>query len=146
MVRMDEGDAALANAGDVLVPEMAVLAVSLAQGFSHLLGGLTVFPEEMQRNLCRADGLIVTEAINMALAGRIGRHRAHELLYEAAIEAHDKNLPLRTILEKHPEIIAQNLDLESLFDPRNYTGEAEAVARQTAQAIKPNAPRAKAAE
>ncbi len=146
MVRMDEGDAALANAGDVLVPEMAVLAVSLAQGFSHLLGGLTVFPEEMQRNLCRTDGLIVTEAINMALAGRIGRHRAHELLYEAAIEAHDKNLPLRTILEKHPEIIAQNLDLESLFDPRNYTGEAEAVARQTAQATKPNSLRAKAAE
>ncbi len=146
MVRMDEGDAALANVGDVLVPEMAVLAISLAHGFNHLLGGLTVFPEEMQRNLCRADGLIVTEAINMALAGRIGRHRAHELLYETAIEAHDKNLPLRTVLEKHPEIMAQNLDLERLFDPRNYTGEAEAVARQTAQAARPASPRAKAAE
>lgn len=134
MVRMDEGDAALSNVGDVLVPECAILGISLAAGLGNLIEGLMVFPETMRRNLELSEGLIVTEAVNMALAEKLGRHRAHELLYEAAILAHDQRLSLRTVLEQTPEIAAQGLDLARLLDPQHYTGEAGQVARQTAGA------------
>ena len=74
MVRSDEGDAAAANVTDALLPEAAILAVSLAEKLAQLMDGLVVHPEIMRRNLDLSGGSIMSEAVMMRLAERIGRH------------------------------------------------------------------------
>ena len=48
---------------------------------------LVVKPENMLRNLDRSGGVVLSEAVMMALARRIGRDRAHALVLEIARES-----------------------------------------------------------
>ena len=48
-----------------------------------MLEGLVVEPERMRRNLDLTGGLIVAEAVMMALAEHTGRQDAHDIVYGA---------------------------------------------------------------
>ena len=128
MVRMDEGDAIAGNIGDILVSEMAILAVSTVEALALLMEGLVVHPDTMRRNLDLTGGAILSEAVMMTLAGTIGRHRAHDVLYEAAMRAADGSVTFEEALRSHPAIMAHAgpLDVAALLNPANYAGEAAA--------------------
>jgi adenylosuccinate lyase/3-carboxy-cis,cis-muconate cycloisomerase len=126
MVRADEGDSAASNIGDVVLPEMAVLGISIARGIARLLAGITVDAAAMRRNLDLTRGAIMAEAVMMQLAARLGRHHAHALLYDATIEAADGGEPLAAVLQRRaslatPEAAAA---LREALDPARYLGEA----------------------
>ena len=122
MVRSDEGDASAANVADALLPEAAILSVSIAETLTQLMEGLTVHPEVMRRNLDLSGSYIMSEAVMMRLAERIGRHRAHHLLYEVAQRSVTENLPFAAALAGHATL--EGMDVESLLDPTTYMGEA----------------------
>lgn len=124
MVRADEGDAAAANVADALLPEAAILAVSLAEKLAQLIDGLVVHPEIMRRNLDLSGDRIMAEAVMMRLAERIGRHRAHHLLHEVAHRSVTENVAFATALAEHPAL--DGLDVGLLLDPAAYLGEAPA--------------------
>ena len=122
MVRSDEGDASAANVADALLPEAAILSVSIAETLAQLMEGLIVHPEVMRRNLDLSGGAIMSEAVMMRLAERIGRHRAHHMLYEVAQRSVTENLPFAAALAGHATL--EGMDVDSLLDPTNYMGEA----------------------
>jgi adenylosuccinate lyase/3-carboxy-cis,cis-muconate cycloisomerase len=124
MVRANEGEAAAANVADVLLPEAAILAVSIAEKLAQLMDGLVVHPEIMRRNLDLSRGRIMSEAVMMRLGERIGRHRAHHLLYEAAHRSVTDSVAFATALAEHPTL--DGLDVDLLLDPSTYLGEAPA--------------------
>ena len=128
MVRANEGDATASNIADILVPEMAILAASVAEGLSSLIDGLAVHPQAMRRNLDLTGGAILSEAVMMALGRSIGRHHAHHVLYDAAMRAADGSVSFVDALRQHPMLQAHkdSLDFEALLDPANYVGEAAA--------------------
>lgn len=132
MVRADEGDAAAANVADALLPEAAILAVSLAEKLAQLMDGLVVHPEIMRRNLDLSGGSIMAEAVMMRLAERIGRHRAHHLLYEVAQRSVTEDVAFATALAEHPSL--EGLDVGLLLDPTSYLGEAPACVDDVAAA------------
>jgi adenylosuccinate lyase len=78
----------------------------------------------MRENLDATRGFIVSEEVMMQLAPRIGRQRAHELLYEAAMGA-ERGASLADAL-RADEMLAEHLgdpaELERLLDPAGYTG------------------------
>ena len=122
MIRMDEGDAGASNVLDVIVPEAAVLGVSLASGLGRLIDGLEVDAGAMRRNLDISHGLIMSEAVMMKLGERIGRGDAHHLLYDAAVESVASGRTLAEILASRPE--CAEMDVAALLDPACYLGEA----------------------
>ena len=128
MVRMDEGDSSASNVADVLLPEAAILAVSIVEKLAQLMGGLVVYPEAMRRNLDLSGGRILSEAVMMRLAERIGRHHAHHVLYEAAQRSTTEGIAFATAIAEHPAMrdAAAGLDLPSLLNPTTYLGEAMA--------------------
>ena len=86
-------------------------------------------PERMRRNLDLTGGLIVAEAVMMALAEHTGRQAAHDIVYGACRAALDKGSTLRAELEQQPEV-TRHLDtkrLAELTDPVNYLGSAPAM-------------------
>ena len=100
MPRMDEGDSSATNVTDVVVPEIAILGASIAATLARLCKGLVVHADRMAANLELTRGQILSEAIMMNLSDQMGRHHAHEILYEAAQRATANGRPL-------PEIMAE---------------------------------------
>jgi 3-carboxy-cis,cis-muconate cycloisomerase len=108
------------------VPESFALASGALAQAVLMLSGLEVHPERMRENLGVSRGLIVAEAVMMALAPFTGRQAAHDLVYAACREAAETGKPLFDVLAKVQDV-ATPLGLErlqALTDPANYLGSA----------------------
>lgn len=108
------------------VPEsFALTSGALAQA-DFMLAGLQVHPSRMRANLDKSRGLIVAEAVMMALAPKTGRQSAHDIVYAACRRAVEADCSLYEVLTDVQEVrIHLNLeDLQGLTDPANYLGSA----------------------
>ncbi|EXM24816.1 hypothetical protein RAB80_002411 [Fusarium oxysporum f. sp. vasinfectum] len=119
----------------VAIPESFVIAVGALHQAEFALSGLVVDKERMAANLASTRGLIVGEALMMALAKYVGRQDAHDIVYEACketIESKDGSTLLDTL--KKDERVTKFLpfsDLERLCDPINYLGSAQRMVDDT---------------
>jgi 3-carboxy-cis,cis-muconate cycloisomerase len=91
--------------------------------------GLEVDAARMRINLEASHGLIMAEAVTMALAETIGKSEAHHLIETASKKAVADNKHLRDILAKDPKVTAHlNADkLTKLFEPMAYQGVSQAL-------------------
>ncbi len=113
----------------VAVPEAFIASSGALRQARFMLEGLIVDAGRMRRNLDLTGGLIVAEAVMMALAKHTGRGAAHDLVYDACRAALDKGSTLLAELERRPEV-TRHLDgkrLAQLTDPVNYLGSAPAM-------------------
>ena len=109
-----------------------------------LFSGIQVFPDRMRRNLDLSGGLIMGEAIMLELAGRLGRQKAHDVVYDAAQTSAVERRPFRETLAEQ-QAVRDGLtseQLDGLLDPTRYAGmsvqfaeEWAAKARETADSL-----------
>jgi 3-carboxy-cis,cis-muconate cycloisomerase len=80
----------------------------------------------MRRNLDLTQGLVLAEAVSIALAQRIGRDAAHHLVEQCCRQAVKEGAHLRQVLGANPEVTAQlsAVELDRLLDPAHYLGQA----------------------
>jgi 3-carboxy-cis,cis-muconate cycloisomerase len=102
-------------------PEVALLIGAQLTLTKRLLGSLVVKPENMLRNLDRSGGVVVSEAVMMALARKIGRDKAHELVLRIARESHRDKVPFRTAVSNSADV-TRHLDKRSLAAALDYRG------------------------
>jgi 3-carboxy-cis,cis-muconate cycloisomerase len=113
----------------VALPEAFIASAGALGQARFMLSGLVIAPERMRRNLGLTGGLIVAEAVMMALAKHVGRNQAHDIVYAACRETAANGTPLAEELAKVPEV-TRSLDhavLAQLTDPANYLGSATAM-------------------
>jgi 3-carboxy-cis,cis-muconate cycloisomerase len=86
--------------------------------------GLEVDVARMRANLDATGGLIMAEAVTMALAEKIGKSEAHHLVEAASKKAVMEKKRLRDVLMKDPDVTAHlSADkLAKLFEPMAYQG------------------------
>lgn len=99
----------------------AVLTASI-----HIFTDLIVRPKNIEDNLFKLQGLMLSEAVMMKMGQRIGRQEAHEIVYEAAMEAFEKGLPFKDVLLQDKRVLS-NFDvdeIDAVLNPKNYTGSA----------------------
>jgi 3-carboxy-cis,cis-muconate cycloisomerase len=90
-----------------------------AAAIAESLGGLEVDAERMRANLDASGGLLLSERVAVALADRVGRSEAHELVAEAA------GAPaFREALLADPRAALSAEELDALLDPTTYLGSA----------------------
>ena len=108
----------------VAIPEAFTVAVGALHQTNFALGGLVVNTEEMKKNLLSTNGLIVGEAVMMALAPHLGRQPAHDIVYNACKECIESDQDLLHCLRKLPVVkdIFDEKFLAQLCDPTNYFG------------------------
>jgi 3-carboxy-cis,cis-muconate cycloisomerase len=113
----------------VALPQAFIAAAGALRQSRAMLEGLIVEPERMRRNLDLTGGLIVAEAVMMALAEHTGRLEAHEMVYGACRRAIEHATTLRQELEQLPEVTRHlpPARLAELTDPINYLGSAPAM-------------------
>ena len=108
------------------VPEAFTVTAGCLEQADFMLRGLQVFPDRMLRNLNATDGLIVAEAVMMALAEHTGRKEAHDIVYLACRTALAQGRPLLTVLSEAPEALEPlgARRLAQLCDATRYMGTA----------------------
>jgi adenylosuccinate lyase len=125
-IRSNEGDSTACSLADLAVAEMAVLGVSMLDRLASLLKAASVDAAAMRRNLDISGGLILSEAVMMALAQKIGRHEAHRVLYEVAQAVQDGAGGFAHLLSAHPSVkeVLSVAEISAMLRPDNYLGEA----------------------
>ena len=110
----------------IVIPEAFVLFSGTLSHSRFILENIVVAKDQMRKNLDIGGGLLMSEAVMMGLAPKIGKKKAHDLVYSAAGRAMDNGKTLREVLFIDREILeylSEN-EIDFLIDPANYTGSA----------------------
>jgi 3-carboxy-cis,cis-muconate cycloisomerase len=109
------------------LPEIFLLVAGALRHMADAIEGLAVDPARMRANLETTRGLVMAEAVMMALGDRIGRLEAHHLVEAASRRAVVEGAHLRDVLAGDPVVTAHLAPdaLDRLFAPEAYLGVAE---------------------
>lgn len=108
------------------LPELCCLVSGSLQQALLAIAELEVDTERMASNLQQTRGLVLAEAVSIALAQRIGREAAHHLVEECCKRAVANGRHLRGVLGETAEVRQQlsDAELDRLLDPSFYLGQA----------------------
>ncbi|MDO7928109.1 3-carboxy-cis,cis-muconate cycloisomerase [Pseudomonas sp. KFB-139] len=108
------------------LPELCCLVSGSLQQALQVVPGLEVDEPRMLANLDSTRGLVLAEAVSIALAQRIGRDAAHHLVEQNCRRAVQQGVHLRQVLGEDPQVSAQlsSQELDRLLDPAHYLGQA----------------------
>ncbi|MCK9776187.1 3-carboxy-cis,cis-muconate cycloisomerase [Pseudomonas syringae pv. syringae] len=108
------------------LPELCCLVSGSLQQALQVIPGLQVDAERMAINLQSTKGLVLAEAVSIALAQRIGRDAAHHLVEQCCRRAVEQGAHLRQVLGENSQISEQfsSDELDRLLNPAHYLGQA----------------------
>jgi 3-carboxy-cis,cis-muconate cycloisomerase len=108
------------------LPEIFLLAAGALSHTIQIVSGLEVHEEKMARNLAATHGLILAEAVAIALAKHMGRMPAHHLIEQASRKALESSRTLRDVLAEDKQVRdhLSTAEMDKLLDPKNYMGSA----------------------
>src|SRR3979490_3273750 len=111
------------------LPTLQLVTSGALAAIVDIAEGLEVDAARMRLNLGATHGLIMAEAVTMALAEKIGKNEAHHLVEAASKKAVTEKKDLRDVLTKDGKITA-HLDTDritKLFEPMAYQGVSQAL-------------------
>lgn len=106
------------------LPDIFNLCAGSLERTVEVLQGLEVNAQNMQRNIETTQGLIMAEAVMMALAPKIGRLNAHHLVEQACKQAVAEQRHLYAVICEI-EQVQQHFNreqLQQIFKPESYLG------------------------
>ncbi|MDR5738623.1 MULTISPECIES: 3-carboxy-cis,cis-muconate cycloisomerase [unclassified Caballeronia] len=110
------------------LPDLARLTAGALANVMGIVPGLEVNVDRLAANLNATNGLVLGEAVMLALGDAIGRMDAHKLVERASKAAVASGQSLYDVLAAD-ETVARHLSpeqLKPLLDPANYVGQAQA--------------------
>ena len=90
---------------------------------TRILDGLEVNVARMQANLDAQRGYVLSEPVMRALSDRMGKHTAHQVVYEATLSGGERGVDMRTALRDDPRLAdIPDAELDALLDPSRALG------------------------
>lgn len=110
------------------LPEICCLVSGALQQALSIAQGMEVDERRMLENLDLTQGLVLAEAVSIALAQRVGRDSAHHLLEQCCKQAVAQGRHLRAVLGDELQVTEHlsGSELDRLLDPAHYLGQAHA--------------------
>lgn len=95
-----ERDISHSSAERIILPDATIALNYMLNRFSNIVKNLTVFPENMKRNMDRTLGLIYSQRVLLALIDTgLPREEAYDTVQPKAMEAWEKQVPFRQLVE-----------------------------------------------
>ena len=134
-VRPYEGDSSSYMLFDGLLEEALELTTEILLRTEELSRTIVPHEERMLHNVMRNKGLDNTEYVMMKMAEKLGKDKAHSLLYEEAIKTAADGEDFYTNLIKNPVISAafSPEEIKAMLDPRAYIGLSVEIAEKEAK-------------
>ena len=108
-------------------PALALVTSSALRAVVDIAEGIEIDPARMRTNLQLTQGLVMAEAVSVALAGKIGKAQAHEIVEAASKRAAQEKRSLQDVLAEDERVTAQlsASEIAKLFEPMAYQGVAQ---------------------
>ncbi|MEP9382201.1 adenylosuccinate lyase family protein [Nocardioides sp. KR10-350] len=135
MLHDHEANGGMTGLLEETVAQASVLAGDVLTRLVVIAGGLELDTDRMRANLALSGGLIGSESLMLQLGERIGRDRAHEIVYDLAQEAAVTGRDFAGLLGRD-ETVAGHFspaEIDRLLDPAHHLGESAATARAMAE-------------
>jgi 3-carboxy-cis,cis-muconate cycloisomerase len=112
---------------DTLPDILQLTAGALAQ-MRETIAGLSVDKARMRANIGMTHGLVMAEAVTLALGAHLGRMEAHTLVEAACHKAIEAGKDLKAVLALEPAVtaIVSADELDRLLEPSHYLGQSTA--------------------
>lgn len=135
MLHDHEANGAMTGMLEDIVAQAAVLAGDILSRLVIVIGGLELDTERMRENLALSSGLIGSENLMLGLGERIGRQRAHEIVFDLAQQAAVSGEDFVHLLQQDETVAAHfsGKEIRKLLDPARHLGESIVIARQMAE-------------
>ncbi|ANU26090.1 adenylosuccinate lyase [Planococcus versutus] len=115
-----ERDISHSSAERVILPDATIALNYMLNRFGNIVKNLTVFPENMKRNMDSTLGLIYSQRVLLALIDKgMAREAAYDTVQPCAMEAWENQTHFRKIVEANDTITAK-LSKEELDDCFDY--------------------------
>lgn len=116
-----ERDISHSSAERVILPDATIALDYMLSRFSNIVKNLTVFPENMKRNIDRTYGVIFSQRVLLALIDKgMSREQAYDIVQPKAMEAWETETQFKQFIEATTEISAF-LSQEEIDDCFDYT-------------------------
>lgn len=99
----------------------------------ELSSNLTVDKQSMLENVGLTKGLINSENVMMHIAKKVGKEKAHEIVYNLAMECEQSGLSYEQVLMTSELLsgIYTEQEIKAMVDPKNYIGLCELLVKNT---------------
>ncbi|MBU5341457.1 adenylosuccinate lyase [Caldifermentibacillus hisashii] len=115
-----ERDISHSSAERIILPDATIALNYMLNRFSNIVKNLTVFPENMKRNMDRTLGLIYSQRVLLSLIEKGWvRETAYDTVQPLAMQAWEQQVPFRSLVESNEKIMA-TLSKEELADCFDY--------------------------
>ncbi len=118
-----ERDISHSSAERIILPDATSLLNYMLNRFGNIVKNLTVFPDNMRRNMDRTFGIIFSQRILLALIEKgWSREAAYDAVQPKAMQAWEEETMFRTLIERDAEMGAlfTSDELDDLFDPSHH--------------------------
>ncbi|WP_174615841.1 adenylosuccinate lyase [Virgibacillus ihumii] len=116
-----ERDISHSSAERVILPDTTIGLNYMLNRFANIVEKLTVFPENMKRNIDKTHGVIFSQRVLLALINKgMSREEAYDLVQPKAMQAWETATHFKTLVEENAEINSQ-LTQDEIDDCFDYT-------------------------
>ncbi|MGX7196597.1 adenylosuccinate lyase [Enterococcus olivae] len=125
-----ERDISHSSAERIIIPDTTILLNYMLNRFGTIVKNLTVFPENMKRNMDATFGLIYSQRVMLKLIDRgMTREQAYDLVQPNTAKSWDEQLPFRRLLEADQAItdVLTPEDLDDAFDYHHHLKNVETI-------------------
>ncbi|MCU1808373.1 adenylosuccinate lyase [Cytobacillus firmus] len=114
-----ERDISHSSAERIILPDATIALNYMLNRFGNIVKNLTVFPENMKRNMDRTLGLIYSQRVLLALIDMgMTREEAYDTVQPRAMEAWEKQVQFRSLIEQDETITSKlsEAEIDDCFD------------------------------
>lgn len=127
MILWHERDLSNSSAERFIIPHTFALTDDILIKTRQVFDGLRVNERRMRQNLESSKGMVMSEAVMLALVSKgIGRQEAHELVRRASLASERKDKNLRDVLLRCKDLtnVMSAKELDQVMDYSSYIGSA----------------------
>jgi adenylosuccinate lyase len=114
-----ERDISHSSAERIILPDATIALNYMLNRFGNIVKNLTVYPENMKRNMDRTLGLIYSQRVLLALIDKgMSREEAYDTVQPRAMEAWEKQVQFRSLIEEDEKIagLLNETEIDDCFD------------------------------
>ncbi len=114
-----ERDISHSSAERIILPDATIALNYMLNRFGNIVKNLTVFPENMKRNMTRTYGLIYSQRVLLKLIDKgMSREAAYDIVQPKAMQAWEEGVQFKQLVQGEPRITERLTpeDIEDCFD------------------------------
>ncbi|MGP9039899.1 adenylosuccinate lyase [Cytobacillus kochii] len=118
-----ERDISHSSAERVILPDATIALNYMLNRFGNIVKNLTVYPENMKRNMDRTLGLIYSQRVLLALIDKgLVREEAYDTVQPKAMESWEKQVPFRSLIDQDEKItsLLTKEEIDDCFDYHHH--------------------------